>query len=535
MTKRAPLSRTQSRTQTAQAENATRDTQTTPDAPQQSLDIGALQQTAADPASASPGNFLMLQRVVGNRAASRMLGHGAGSTRPTIQAKLTVGPTSDSYEQEADHVVQQNSDLQRKIQRKSDKLPKKSVLLKRAPSGHKFGATAYTKVLNAIDNYHSKVSGTDFMAQLRQLITISTLLFEWEVAHGTADTGEQSKNVKEAGRRSVMADVKKDYLPKEIQDVYQQAKHGGQNPDVMMLMQLMDALAEAPAQRGQIESDYATALRSFTANSQQSKKAKEIMGGKNAQFMTGSISMRQGGTLANKAQSLSTMDTDPSGGRMDTGIMDAPIDEDNDSETLQKIKRERAKLVALVPALQNMSDVEMMAIGAYTDEAGYGDMNALLRGGKVVTGKNKQARQRNLDKRKELQQANLMAISALNKLPDWSGRTIWRGEGADWAKGQLVKNNIITFPSFTSTTINQGVAQGYASAKGGTESTVWEFRGITSSGKDIAELSVQQKAELFSENTAAEAEVLLKPYTRVKILSVAAGTGYKNHVVVQQV
>jgi hypothetical protein len=56
----------------------------------------ALQRALADPAGASPSDILALQRAAGNRAVTRL-----------IQAKLTVGPTGDKYEQEADRVADQ--------------------------------------------------------------------------------------------------------------------------------------------------------------------------------------------------------------------------------------------------------------------------------------------------------------------------------------------------------------------------------------------------------------------------------------------
>jgi hypothetical protein len=103
MASRMKINRTHSR-----AENE-RAPQTAPStlAPQQQVDMNAVQRAMADPASASPQDFLALQQVVGNRTATQMLGRGGDSKRPTIQAKLTVGPAGDSYEQEADRVANQ--------------------------------------------------------------------------------------------------------------------------------------------------------------------------------------------------------------------------------------------------------------------------------------------------------------------------------------------------------------------------------------------------------------------------------------------
>jgi hypothetical protein len=55
-----------------------------------------LQRAIEDPAAASPGDILSLQQASGNQAVSQL-----------IQAKLTVGPVGDSYEQEADRVADQ--------------------------------------------------------------------------------------------------------------------------------------------------------------------------------------------------------------------------------------------------------------------------------------------------------------------------------------------------------------------------------------------------------------------------------------------
>ncbi len=62
----------------------------------ESVDLLALQRAVLNPAQAAPGDILGLQRTAGNRAVSRL-----------IQTKLTVGPASDRYEQEADHVAEQ--------------------------------------------------------------------------------------------------------------------------------------------------------------------------------------------------------------------------------------------------------------------------------------------------------------------------------------------------------------------------------------------------------------------------------------------
>jgi hypothetical protein len=79
-----------------------------------------LQRAVADPASAPPSEVLMLQRQYGNQAVQRLLaGHPviprstAGNpvaqrllARRAVQAKLSVGPAGDTYEQEADRVAE---------------------------------------------------------------------------------------------------------------------------------------------------------------------------------------------------------------------------------------------------------------------------------------------------------------------------------------------------------------------------------------------------------------------------------------------
>jgi hypothetical protein len=59
-------------------------------------DLEDRQHAAADLGLARPADVLALQRLAGNRAVQRL-----------IQARLTVGPTGDQYEQEADRVAEQ--------------------------------------------------------------------------------------------------------------------------------------------------------------------------------------------------------------------------------------------------------------------------------------------------------------------------------------------------------------------------------------------------------------------------------------------
>jgi hypothetical protein len=63
-----------------------------------------LQRAIADPAGARPADILALQRAAGNRAVTRLI-QSSGKLR--VQAKLTVGPAGDKYEQEADRVAEQ--------------------------------------------------------------------------------------------------------------------------------------------------------------------------------------------------------------------------------------------------------------------------------------------------------------------------------------------------------------------------------------------------------------------------------------------
>ncbi|HSE38995.1 MAG TPA: DUF4157 domain-containing protein, partial [Blastocatellia bacterium] len=53
------------------------------------------------------GDILAVQRSAGNRATVSLLLRSGGSTTPAIQAKLRIGPSGDSYEQEADRVADQ--------------------------------------------------------------------------------------------------------------------------------------------------------------------------------------------------------------------------------------------------------------------------------------------------------------------------------------------------------------------------------------------------------------------------------------------
>ena len=72
------------------------------------IPLPAVQRAIDRPSRASPADILALQRVAGNRAVSRLLTNAAARPpSPGIQAKLTVGPAGDRYEQEADRVAEQ--------------------------------------------------------------------------------------------------------------------------------------------------------------------------------------------------------------------------------------------------------------------------------------------------------------------------------------------------------------------------------------------------------------------------------------------
>ena len=74
---------------------------------QPQLDTDSLVARASlDPGRLTPSDVLHLQRTVGNRAVSQMLAAGRQGPGP-LQAKLTVGPVGDRYEQEADRVAEQ--------------------------------------------------------------------------------------------------------------------------------------------------------------------------------------------------------------------------------------------------------------------------------------------------------------------------------------------------------------------------------------------------------------------------------------------
>lgn len=68
---------------------------------------GMLERLHANPRTLSAREVLHLQRTVGNRSVSRLLGPRGPLASRAIQAKLTVGAAHDPYEEEADQVADQ--------------------------------------------------------------------------------------------------------------------------------------------------------------------------------------------------------------------------------------------------------------------------------------------------------------------------------------------------------------------------------------------------------------------------------------------
>lgn len=71
----------------------------------QTLPTTTLQRVRLDPSSLTPREVLQLQRAVGNRVVYKLL--TKTGTHSVIQAKLSVGPVVDKYEQEADRAARQ--------------------------------------------------------------------------------------------------------------------------------------------------------------------------------------------------------------------------------------------------------------------------------------------------------------------------------------------------------------------------------------------------------------------------------------------
>ena len=433
---------------------------------------------------------------------------------------------------ELTHVRQQSgSQTNAPIQRKSDKLPTKDTLSQQAKSNSfrsLFSSTTYSKVLQAIDEYHKVTSSTDYMQQLHQLVKIHNLLTQWQINHGeTTGVGGTKDGDK---RRTVLHSLRTSFLPDETADVYAQAKTANVNVDVGTLQQLLDIMAPNPGRKGKIEADFATALRSFTANDQQATTAMGIAGGVGS-FLDQSIGF---GKHSGEFTKLQNMSIDAGSGYIDESVQDSPISP-TDNDTIKKVKIERRKLRGLKGAMQNMTPLEYMSIASYTDESGYREMNKVLRGGSQIAGNSKEDRKKYVEQRQQIHQLNLMGSSALNRLPNWDGSPVYRGEDISWANGRIQNGANITLPSFTSTSANRQTAINMAS---GSESALWEIQGVTHTGKDISKLTVQQKKDfMMGSANATEDEVLLKPYTTLHIISITQTTGgekYKWRIVARQ-
>jgi hypothetical protein len=402
------------------------------------------------------------------------------------------------------------------IQRKSDKLPTKASLRQGGKSNKirsLFGATTYTKILDAIDQYHG-LGDTDYLGQLHKLVEIHSLLVKWQINHGET-TGARNRTQAEK-RDTVLHNVRTNFLPEETADVFAQAQAANVNVDVATLAQLLDIMQGKPDRKAQIEQAYAAKLRSFHATNQESSLSEQVSEGKGT--FLGNVWKGGTGEQRNRFRGLQNMDVDPTGGLV--GGLNTPISP-TDGDNLKKYKREYAKNVGLKQALSGMSEIEFLAIAAYTDESGYGGMNRVLRGDKVLRGNTKQERQRYVKERTEIQHLNLMGSSGLNRLPDWDSSTVYRGEEISWAGNQIVAGRDIVLPSFTSTSASRATGEMIAGGVSGPESALWIIDNVTHQGKDISKLTVQQQKDAFGfgYTGTTEDEVLLKPYTRLRIVS----------------
>jgi hypothetical protein len=426
------------------------------------------------------------------------------ATPPPIQAK-GINP---------EQKLQSNTN---QIQRKSDKLSTKNTLLQQAKGGKKLTKTGYTKILDGINQYHNNVDDNNFDAQLLKLVDIYNLIVDWEISHNLADTSVNSKNQAEANRRTVLSNIKTTQLPQEIGAVYQQAKNAGSNPGVVILQELLDATAANPNVKGIIEADYATALRSYSASNKEVATAKNILTGKKRQFMKGGDIDTS--ALEKAYKGGKELSTDGLGNGVFDDVLDEPIDP-NDSRLLKAVKREYQLISGTKQGVDQMSDIEYKSLAAYTG-SGYTDMNTEMRGlTPSVSGTNKNQRAAHAAKKAEIQQSILMAASALNKLPDWDGSVVYRGENISGRENQMVQGATIVMPSFTSTTTDKRTASGFS---GG--SAIWEITGVTSSGKAVSKISLSQSGGSSAidaivsgqQGQAKEDEVLLKPYTKLYI------------------
>lgn len=459
--------------------------------------LGRLHNAAQNIHSATPQDIHALQRVAGNRAVTRLM-----------QTQEQTGV----------------------VMRRSDKLPTKPTLVARAKGGKKiFGSTGYDKVLNEIHKYHTAVGGTAYLAQLQQLVVISENILEWEINHALADTGVASKDTKEGNRRHVLADVKTDFLPKETGDVFVQARTANVNVPVPIMQQLMEIVRYDGTSLAKIEPHYATALRGYNASGGDIAASKALLTNKKATLLDES-GIDDYETEHAEKQAL---EEDPTGGMMDVDDLQTPITH-LDSPLKQAAKRQYQKNVLVKAAVQNMDSIEYGALKAYSGHV-YSDMNAAGRNsGPSVSKGTKKERQVEVDRRNEAKHLNLMAVSALNKLPPWGGGDIYRGEDISWDTGNTIANgNTIVFKSLSSTSRTRGVAEGFAN---GTRPAVWVIHGITASGRDIMSIAMVQQGDEYQQalsqaaglgkaGVGGEDEVLLLPYTKVRINSVTPTSG----------
>jgi hypothetical protein len=457
--------------------------------------LSRLHNAAQNVHSATPDDVHALQRVAGNRAVTRLM-----------QTQTQTGI----------------------VMRRSDKLPTKQTLATRAKGGKKLGATSYDKVLNEIHKYHTAVGGTAYLAQLQQLIVISQQLLDWEINHALADTGTTSKDTKEGNRRHVLADVKTDFLPKETGDVFVQARTATVNVPVPIMQQLMEIVRYDGTSLAKIEPHYATALRGYNASGGDITASKALLTNKKAELLDESGI----GDYETEHAEKQVMDEDPTGGRMDVNVLQTPINP-LDSRLTQAAKRTYQKNVLVKAAVQNMDSIEYGALKAYSGHV-YSEMNSAARNsGPSVSKGTKKERQVEVDRHNEAKHLNLMAVSALNKLPPWGGGDIYRGEDVSWDTGNTIaQGNTIVFKSLSSTSRTRTVAEGFAS---GTRPAVWVIHGITASGRDIMSIAMVQKDNEFDQTLnqmsgvggvqTGEDEVLLLPYTRVRINSVTPTSG----------
>lgn len=149
----------------------------------QGLDVGnAPTYQSLRAARYSPSDMLWLQRSIGNRAVAKLLGRDAqSSSQPTshgtlIQAKLTVGPADDQFEDEAEDIssqVMRMSDVSPRPTRTQDeeetaqRTPAISQIQRRAPVGLAGGAVDSDLERNI---HQAKNGGSSLSSNLRSTL-----------------------------------------------------------------------------------------------------------------------------------------------------------------------------------------------------------------------------------------------------------------------------------------------------------------------------------------------------------------------------